>query len=68
MNLVDVVNKNRYLAALKSSRFGNDSNLSGVNSTKQMEREYFSVNIEARILLLDVVRNYIELGYIFAIH
>ena len=43
------------------------SSVSGTNTTLLMDREYFSVNIEARVLFMNMVRNHIELGFIFAL-
>ena len=67
VNLLGAIHKGHDLDIIKKSHFGNISNSSGINIAVLMQREYFSVNIEIRVLLLNTVKNHIEIGFIFAL-
>ena len=59
--------KGKKLDTLKRNYFGNTLTLPGANIGLLMEKEYFSANIDAKNLLLNIVKSHIELGYIFAL-
>ena len=39
----------------------------GANAALLMEREYFSANTDVRTLLMNIAKNHLELGYVFAL-
>ena len=52
---------------LKNKHFAGALTASGANATLLMEREYFSANTDIHTLLMNIAKNHIELGYVFAL-